>query len=87
MMKKVMILMAFSAIATSAFSHEGMHGPGSEYDKDESGALSVEEYARYLRQTKQDESKAAAQFAALDANKDGKLSSAEFAKGLAAKSK
>lgn len=86
-MKKVLACMVLSAVTAGAVAHEGMHGPGAEYDKDGSGALSVEEYTAYLKQTKQDESKAAAQFMALDANKDGKLSSAEFARGQAPKSK
>lgn len=68
--------------ATGALAHEGMHGPGSEYDADEDGGLSLAEYTAYLKETKQDVSTAAARFAALDANKDKELSSGEFAKGL-----
>lgn len=86
-MKKVLACMVLSAVAMGAVAHEGMHGPGAEYDKDGSGALSVEEYTTYLEKTKQDVSKAASQFAALDTNKDGKLTSAEFARGQAPKSK
>jgi hypothetical protein len=81
MMKKMLACMMLSAMAATAVAHEGMHGPGSEYDEDGSGALSVEEYTAYLKKTKQDVSKAATQFAVLDTNKDGKLSSAEFARG------
>ncbi len=72
-----------SAFAAGAMAHEGMHGPGSEYDTDEDGGLSLVEYTAYLKETKQDVSKAAARFAALDANKDKELSSGEFIKGLA----
>jgi hypothetical protein len=86
-MKKMLACVALCAIAAAALAHEGMHGPGAEYDKDGSGALSVAEYKAYLKQTKQDESKAATQFAALDSDKDGELSSAEFARGQAPKSK
>lgn len=64
-------------------AHEGMHGPGSEYDADGSGALSLSEYTTYLKETKQDVSKAAARFAAIDANKDGEISSGEFMRGRA----
>lgn len=83
-MKKYQISIAAILLAASlpALAHEGMHGPGSEYDADESGGLSVKEYAAYLAETKQDVKQAEARFKALDANKDGELSSAEFIKGL-----
>jgi hypothetical protein len=87
MMKALTIAAALSAISVGVMAHEGMHGPGSEYDADQSGDLSVKEYTAYLKQAKQDVSKAAAQFAALDKDKDGALSSAEFARGEQAKPK
>jgi hypothetical protein len=87
MMKALTIAAALSAISIGVMAHEGMHGPGSEYDTDHSGALSVKEYTAYLKQAKQDVSKAAAQFAALDKDKDGALSSAEFARGEQTKPK
>ena len=85
MRKLTLVSLALAAMA--AHAHEGMHGPGSEYDADASGTLSVEEYKAYLKESKQDVTAAAARFAALDTNKDGKLSSAEFARGLPAKTK
>ena len=84
-MRKLMSLVALSSFAMCAVAHEGMHGPGSEHDADGSGGLSVKEYTAYLKGAKQDDSKAAAQFAALDTNKDGELSSAEFMRGQQAK--
>ena len=86
-MKARIAAVVLSAFALGALAHEGMHGPGSEYDADGSGGLSVKEYTAYLKAAKQDVSKAASQFAALDTDKDGALSSAEFARGQAAKAK
>jgi hypothetical protein len=82
-MKPIATAIMLSAFAGVAMAHEGMHGPGSEYDTDEDGGLSLVEYTAYLKETRQDVAKAAARFAALDANKDKELSSGEFAKGLA----
>ncbi len=87
MMKALAAMVALSAIPMGAMAHEGMHGPGSQYDADGSGALSVKEYTAYLKEAKQDVSSAAGRFAALDTNKDGELSSAEFARGQSAKPK
>lgn len=81
-MKRFSISAALLILPLAAAAHDGMHGPGSEYDANEDGALSVDEYKSYLKESKQDESKAATRFAALDSNKDGELSSAEFARGL-----
>jgi hypothetical protein len=86
-MKVLIASVVLSVAAVGVSAHEGMHGPGSEYDADESGSLSVEEFKVYLKETKQDVSTAAARFASLDTNKDGKVSSAEFARGLQPKSK
>lgn len=87
MMRKLVATLAFAVLSAGAMAHEGMHGPGSEYDADESGALSLAEYTTHLKETRQDVSGAAAKFAALDRNKDGELSSAEFARGQVAKPK
>jgi hypothetical protein len=87
MMKRVLAALALSALSMGAFAHEGMHGPGSEYDTDEDGGLSVEEYTAYLKETRQDVSRAATRSAALDTNKDGELSSAEFLRGQRADAK
>jgi hypothetical protein len=82
-MNKLQVFSAAMLLASlPVLAHEGMHGPGSEYDADDSGALSSKEYAAYLAQTKQDVKQAEARFKALDTNKDGQLSSAEFIKGL-----
>jgi hypothetical protein len=86
-MKAFAAMVALSAISMGVMAHEGMHGPGSQYDADGSGGLSVKEYTAYLKETKQDVSRAAAQFAAQDTNKDGVMSSAEFARGQTAKPK
>lgn len=86
-MKTRIAAVVLTAFSLGAVAHEGMHGPGSEYDADGSGALSVKEYTAYLKAAKQDVSKAPSQFAALDKDKDGKLSSVEFARGQAAKPK
>jgi hypothetical protein len=86
-MKALTIAAVLSAMSIGVMAHEGMHGPGSEHDADHSGSLSLKEYTAYLKQAKQDVSKAAAQFAALDKDKDGALSSAEFARGEQAKPK
>lgn len=48
------------------------------------GVLSLDEYKAYLRKNLQDVSAAEKQFAALDTDKDGGLSSAEFLRGLTA---
>jgi hypothetical protein len=82
-MKRTFTSIALSVLATTAVAHDGMHGPGSKFDVDENGGLSLQEYTAYLKDNKQDVSRAAAMFAALDTNKDGLLSSAEFIKGLA----
>jgi hypothetical protein len=87
MMKAPIIAAVLSAMSIGVMAHEGMHGPGSEYDADHSGGLSLKEYTAYLTQAKQDVSKAPTQFAALDKDKDGTLSSAEFARGQQAKPK
>jgi hypothetical protein len=86
-MKTLIALIALLSVAAGAAAHEGMHGPGAEYDADMDETLSLKEYTAYLKQTKQDVSAAATKFAALDTNKDGKLSSAEFARGLQTKPK
>lgn len=80
--KNAVLLLTLTLTAVSAYSHEGMHGPGAEYDADGDESLSLGEYTAYLKESKQDVSKAASLFAALDTNSDGKLSSAEFARGL-----
>lgn len=69
-------------VVGSASAHDGMHGPGAEFDADESGELSVAEYTAYLQSSKQDVDAAAAKFAKLDRDKNGTLSSAEFILGL-----
>jgi hypothetical protein len=69
------ILMLF---AGSVYAHKGMHGPGAEFDADESGELSLTEYTAYLKSTGQDVAAAADKFAKLDRNKNGSLSSAEL---------
>lgn len=47
-----MIRVISAAILTlavgSAYAHKGMHGPAAEFDADESGELSLEEYTAYL---------------------------------------
>lgn len=69
-------------LASQAIAHEGMHGPGAEYDADEDGMISPAEYAEYLKASKQDVNAAAAKFAQLDKDKNGYLTSAEFIMGL-----
>jgi hypothetical protein len=86
-MKTLIASVALAVAAGSVSAHEGMHGPGSEFDADESGSLSLAEYTAYLKSTKQDVSQAAGKFAALDTNKDSVLSSAEFARGEQPKKK
>ncbi|MEO6184861.1 MAG: hypothetical protein ABIP38_04250 [Steroidobacteraceae bacterium] len=81
-MNGALLLMALTFGAAAAYAHEGMHGPGGKYDQDEDASLSLAEYTAYLKDNKQDLSKAASRFAALDTNKDGKLNSAEFIRGL-----
>lgn len=82
----IMIRLASAAIlalvVSSAAAHEGMHGPGSEYDADKDGKLSVAEYTAYLQSSKQDVASAAAKFAKLDRDKNGFLSSSEFILGM-----
>ncbi len=82
-MKTLITTLALSALAVTALAHDGMHGPGSEYDHNDDGAISVEEYKVFLKEMKQDASKAAALFAAADSNKDGEVSSAEFVRAKA----
>jgi Ca2+-binding EF-hand superfamily protein len=86
-MKAKALLISLSVFSVAVIAHEGMHGPGSQFDADQSGALSVKEFTAYLKDSKQDISKAAERFAAMDANKDGQLSSAELLRGLNAKPK
>lgn len=81
MMKALMTVVALSVVSAGAAAHEGMHGPGAKYDADKSGALSLKEYTAYLAGTGKDASGAEAQFAALDADKDGVVSSGEFLRG------
>lgn len=71
--------------AGAAVAHDGMHGPGAKYDADGSGDLSLAEYTEYLKATKGDVAAAARQFAKIDANQDGKVSSAEFLRGQKSK--
>jgi hypothetical protein len=66
----------------TALAHEGMHGPGAEYDADEDGELSVAEYTAYLKSSRQDVAGAAGKFAKLDKDKNGFLSSSEFILGM-----
>ena len=86
-MRVLIASLVLSVVAMGVSAHEGMHGPGSEYDADKSGSLSVEEYRSYLKESKQDVATATTRFASLDTNKDGKMSSAEFARGLQSKPK
>lgn len=83
-MKKIVAAVGLVVVA-SAFAHEGMHGPGAAFDKDGDGALSKEEFIAYLKGSKEDTSQADARFKALDTNADGKISSAELARGQAKK--
>ena len=66
----------------SAYAHKGMHGPAAEFDADESGELSLEEYTAYLKSVNEDVRTAADKFAKLDSDKSSSLSSAEFLKGV-----
>jgi hypothetical protein len=76
------VVLALMLAASAARAHEGMHGPGGEYDDNGDESLSLAEYTVYLKDYKLDVSTAASRFASLDSNKDGKLSSAEFIRGL-----
>lgn len=69
-------------VAVSATAHEGMHGPGAEFDANQDAKLSIEEYTAYLKSSKQDIAAAGTMFAKLDRDKSGFLSSAEFIAGL-----
>ena len=80
-MIRVIAAAALTLAATSAYAHKGMHGPGSEFDADQSGELNLEEYTAYLRSVNQDVAAAADKFAKLDRDKSGSLSSAEFLMG------
>jgi hypothetical protein len=71
-----------AALPITAPAHQGMHGPGSEFDIDGDGGLSLAEYRVYLKSTNQDEMLAGIRFVALDTNMDGVLSTAEFILGL-----
>lgn len=81
-MTRIIPAAALMLVVGSAYAHEGMHGPGAKFDKDESGELSLAEYTEYLKSNKQDTAAAADRFAQLDKNKNGSLSSAEFIVGL-----
>ncbi len=73
------ILVAMTALAvTVAFAHDGMHGPGAQFDTDVDGSISLAEYTVYLKVTQQDDSAAQAMFAKADTDKSGNLSAAEF---------
>jgi hypothetical protein len=85
--KSIVATVFLSAFAMTVCAHDGMHGPGGEYDKDESGAITIDEYKVFLRKTNQDMKNAAARIAVLDKNKDGKLSSGEFRSELTPKQK
>ncbi|MET0291289.1 MAG: hypothetical protein ABW136_02925 [Steroidobacteraceae bacterium] len=80
MSKKIVILLA-SLIVAPAFAHDGMHGPGGEFDADEDGVLSLEEFEAYLKDSGGDLKTAKAQFKALDTNEDGGVSQGELARG------
>ena len=69
-------------VVSSAYAHDGMHGPGAKFDVDGSEDLSLAEYSEYLKSTNQDTTAAVANFAKLDRDKNGALSSAEFIAGL-----
>lgn len=69
-------------VVGTASAHEGMHGPGDEFDSDEDGELSLDEYTSYLKSRKQDVAGAGERFAKLDKDKNGALSSSEFILGL-----
>jgi hypothetical protein len=83
-MKMVRVVSAavLALVVSSASAHEGMHGPGAKFDVDGSKDLSLAEYTEYLKSTQQDVKAAADQFAKLDRDKSGALSSAEFIAGL-----
>lgn len=72
----------FALVVGTASAHEGMHGPGAEFDSDEDGELSLDEYTSYLKSSKQDVAGAGERFAKLDKDKNGALSSSEFILGL-----
>lgn len=74
------IILAFAC--TSVGAHKGMHGPGAEFDADENGVLSLQEYTAYLKASKQDVAAATAMFTKIDLDKSGSLTSAEFIVGL-----
>jgi hypothetical protein len=81
-MFRVLSACVLTLIVSSAYAHEGMHGPGAKFDADGSGELSLAEYTAYLTSAKQDVAAAADKFAALDSNKNGTLSSKEFIVGM-----
>jgi hypothetical protein len=81
-MIRVISAAALAMVVGSAYAHEGMHGPGAKFDVDGSKDLSLAEYTEYLKSEHQDVTAAADQFAKLDRDKNGALSSAEFIAGL-----
>lgn len=80
-MIRVIAAVTFTLTVDLAYAHKGMHGPGAEFDADQSGELSLEEYAAYLKSANEDVAAAADKFAKLDRDKNGSLSSAEFLMG------
>jgi EF hand len=68
--------------ASIAFAHEGMHGPGAEFDTDRNGVLSVAEFTSYLKASSQSVANVASRFAETDLNKDGSLSSVELRRAV-----
>lgn len=74
------IILAF--VASTAFAHKGMHGPGAKFDADGNGVLSLQEYTAYLKAGNLDVAAAASLFAKSDLDKSGGLSAAEITVGL-----
>lgn len=68
--------------ASLAITHVGMHGPGTEFDTDGNGKLSVQECTAQLKATQQPVTSIAARFTATDVNAYGSLSSAESNRAL-----
>ena len=77
------LIISLVLVVSIVRAHDGLHGPIVQYDVDRNNQLSLSEYTAYIEATDgQTKTEAESAFTALDTDRSGYLSNAEFIRSL-----